>query len=236
MTTQTETNAGLRAREGRIELIAPHRDGELVSIYPAKGPGTYIDVGNQISEEESSRPTMEETASLVHAAWQNPTFKYSKKIINILRNNVLWGFNGFLYIPEKGVYIQDNPEVRDERVFMDEGQLVKKLEAGDETVRFVPFGFRIGEQSSLELSKNPFVIALAREQGAEKFAEIADKYRYKPRVFSFKSVDEPTIRVSALDSDWGRDGLDVGGDYYGYDANGCAFGVDKSGEATRAEK
>ena len=119
---------------------------------------------------------------------------------------------------------------------MDESTLVKKLEANSPEVRFVPFGYQTESMSSLELSKNPYIIALAGEDGAEKLAEVADKHSKKPYLWSFNSVSQPETRVSALYSYWDLgsrlfvDGYDRGGNRYG-----GAFGVQVAPQA-RAEK
>ena len=47
MELQTKT---ARIERGLAKLIVPHRDGELTFVYPAKGPDTYVNVGNAIEE------------------------------------------------------------------------------------------------------------------------------------------------------------------------------------------
>ena len=75
--------------------------------------------------------------------------------------------------------------------------------------------------SSSELAKNPCVIGLAGEEGAEKLARIADKDSDKPYLWSFESVDENKTRVSSLDSGC----LDLRLYYLGGSGYGRAFGV-----------
>ncbi|MBU1203772.1 MAG: hypothetical protein KKG60_01755 [Nanoarchaeota archaeon] len=237
MMQNKDTNKGLQVREGRTELMVPHQDGKITLVHPAYGPNTYFGVHKSISEANLSVPTMAETASLVYAAWQNPEERYSKEIIRLLKDSWLWGFTGNLYVPGDGVYIQDNPKIKDGKVIMEKSKLVEALEKQDKTVRFVPFGFKTGKQTSLELSKNHYVVALVGEQGADKLAQVADKYKNKACVWSFSSIDNEVIRVSALDSDWDGRRLDVDGDGFGGGGDGYAFGVfKKSGEATRTKK
>ncbi len=227
--TQTQ---GLNIREGRTYLDVNSKQGVVSFVAPAFGPGTYAGVNLQILEAGLIQPTMGQTAELANGAWQNPKEKYSSDVIQKLRSNWLWAFNGLLYAPNEGIYIQDRPEVRNGRVFMDKSDVVKKLGAKDPSVRFVPFGtFKREAQSSLELSKNPFIQALAGEEGADKLAQVADKYGNKPYVWALKEKDvsQLTTKVASLDSGgiFGVDGdrLDVGGDVWdGYDG-GCAFGV-----------
>ncbi len=232
----TQVSNGLEVEEGRTYLRTGHKDGRLSFISPASGPNTYAQVGNQILEAKLELPTMEQTASLVHVAWQNPEEKYSKDIINKLKNSWLWAFNGLLYIPQVGVYIQDRPKIEGGKAVMDRSELVKKLEANDPSVRFVPFGFKREYQTAMELEKNHFVQALAGEEGAEKLAEIVDKYKKHPYVYAFDSndINEPTIRVAALGSGWDFGvRLDVVGFNRSDGRGGYAFGVSRkeTGEA-----
>ena len=216
---------GLRAKVGRTELIVEHKGKDLTFIDPPQGPNTYFIVAEALDKEGLKKPTMAENASLVYSAWQNPDNAYSKKIIDILKSNWLWGFNGILYIPKEGAYIEDCPSIKDGRVVMDKSGLVKRLESKDSSVRFVKFGFETDGQTSSKFAKNRFVIGLAEEEGAEKLAKVAEKYRYSPYVFSFKNVDSEIIRVSALDSDYYDYRLRVLGDRYVDYRYGFAFGV-----------
>lgn len=219
MTKQT----GLKVKEGQTELVP--QGTNLTFIHPYHGPGTYANVASSIEQAGLRTPTLTETASLVHAAFQSDN-KYSQEIKELMKTKWLWGFTGTLYVPNKGAYVQDHPAIKNSMPFMEESELVKKLEAHDPTVRFVPFGFKTEAMSSLELAKNAYVQALVGEEGAEKLAEIADKHKNKPYLWSLTSVNEPTARVSALDSLW-VDGhrLDVCGDVRGDDGGGYAFGV-----------
>lgn len=220
-------NKGFAVREGRTEIDVPHQNGILTSIHPYAGPNTFAKVGEQIDAQKLQRPTYAQTASLVHASWQNKDNKYSQEIIKILKNNWFWGFNGILYVPNEGAFIEDNPKVVCNRVSMDKSALVKRLEAKDSSVRFVPFGFKTREQSAKDLAKNAFVIALAGEEGAEKLAEVAGNYSAKPYVNSTNKTDEEIANVSALDADYlyGGDRLDVDSCDYGSSRLGYAFGV-----------
>ena len=230
---------GSRVEEQRTKLFAPHDGGELTFLHPSYGPNTYANVGLAIVQNNLKRPTMAETASLVHAAF-NSDDRYSAEIKDIMRQRQvwLWAFTGtLLYVPNEGAFIQDDPEIRDGMPFMDRGSLEQRINAKDPSVRHVPFGYKVGEMSPLELAKNPYVIGLAGEEGAEQLARVADKYSDKPYLWSFESVDGNVIRVSALNSGDLDRRLSVGGDLHGDDWVGRAFGVfKKTGEASRAEK
>ena len=232
MKTETQ-NVGLDVEVERTKLKP--RGTNLVFLHPSYGPNTYANVKEQIEKDNLKAPNMAETASLVHAAF-NSEDKYSEEIKQIMKDRYFWAFTGNLYVPNKGAYIQDNPETRGGMPFMDESNLVKKLEADSPEVRFVPFGYKTGEMSSSELAKNPYVLALAGEEGAEKLAEVADKHKNKPCLFSYDSISEPLTRVSALYSYWFLDSrLYVDGDVHGDDRLGGAFGVQVTPKA-RAEK
>lgn len=219
---KTTQNKPLRVKEGR-ELTTDHNGKDLTFIYPYFGPNTYANVGQEIEKAELKKPTMAETVSLVNTAF-NSDDKYSKEIKKTLKEKWLWAFTGVLYVPKEGAYIQDDPEVRERMPYMNESDLVKKLETNNPSVRFVPFGFKTESMSSSELGKNKFVIALAGEEGAEKLAEIADKFDKDPHLWSFKFVDNLTARVSSLSSSWDSDhGLGVSGGH-GCNRGGCAFG------------
>jgi hypothetical protein len=217
--TKTQTES-LRVKEGRTELSTKGR----TFIHPAYR-GTFAQLGEAINADGLQRPTMADTADLVHTAY-NSNDKYSNEIKGIMKDGFFYVFNGNLYIPNRGVYIQDNPQLTNGRVFMDSSELERKIEAKDPSVRFVPFGFKTGEMTPMELGRNSFVIGLAGEEGAEKLAEVADTYKRRPYLYSFESVDEPITRVSALIDDWGVDlGLGVDGDNGGDYRDGRAFGV-----------
>ena len=229
---------GLRVEERRTQLIVPHSGGELTFLHPPYGPDTYANVGLAIQQDNLKRPTMAETASLVHAAF-NSDNKYSTEIKEIMEQAWLWAFTGTLYTPD-GAFIQDDPEIRDGMPFMDRESLEQKLNAKDPSVRHVPFGYQIEEMSPLELAKNPYVVGLAGGEGAEQLARVADKYRGKPYLGSFESVGKNETRVSALGSrlfGYLGHGLVVGGNGHGGIVGSHAFGVfEKTGGASRAEK
>lgn len=112
---------------------------------------------------------------------------------------------------------------------MNLSELEEMLKEENPRVRFVPFGYKIESQTALELEKNSFVRALAGKEGAEKLAEVADKYKRNPYVFSFNNIDKEVQRVAALLSDWGLvGGLGVVGGRIDVGSRGCAFGVQKT--------
>ncbi len=229
MKTETQ-NAGLDYEVGRT-LLKP-RGTNLIFIHQAYGPNTYAKVKEAIEQDNLKPATMAETASLAHAAF-NSDDNHSKEIRKIMKERGLWAFTGTLYTPKLG-YVQDNPETREGMPYMDESDLVKKLEAGDSSVRTFNYCFKTGEMSPGELAKNEYVQALAGDEGAEKLAELAGRHESQPYLWGFKSVSKPETRVSALFSNWNfGTWLYVYGDGYGRGNNryGCALGVQVSPQA-----
>jgi len=211
----------------------PHEGGELAFQYPAFN-GTCENITEQIDKAGLKRPSSVETASLVYEAWKNPEEKDSLEIISILRDNWFWEFTGNLYLPKSdeeinnGVILETNPKIENGELIMDKSSLIKRLKENDPLVKFVPFGFKIETQSSLELSKNPYIIARYGEEGAEKIAKVADEYSNNPYLWSFISVDEEKIKMSALNRYRGSgNGLFVDGIGWDDGDRGHAFGVCK---------
>lgn len=196
--------------EGIIKLIVEHEGSELTFTYPFLGDpreDSYVNLAKKIDRKGLGQPTIAQIASLIYASFQeNGVYDY--KIRQIMESTEgLLGFTGNLYIPNEGIYIQDNPRIVNGNISMNKKDLVGKLDANDPNVRFVPFGFRIGHSSALELTKNPYVIGLVGEEGADKLSQIADMYKgingnpnKKAYIFSFENVDNEIVKVSALGS------------------------------------
>ena len=54
------------------------------------------------------------------------------------------------------------------KLVMDKNSLIKKLQSNDPLVKFVPFGYKNGEQNLIEFQKNPYIQARYGKEGAEK--------------------------------------------------------------------
>ena len=222
----------MEVQEGKTYLTVPHEGGRLTFQHPPFA-GTYGIVAEQIDSQELGRPTSSQISSLVQDTFQNPNGNYESQIIDILREHGLWEFTGNLYLPkgkgdfQNGVILEDNPQVRDRKLVMDTSKLIGKLEANDSSVRFVPFGYKTGEQTPKELGENPYIIARYGEEGAQKIAEVvASKFRFNPVLWALASVNQETASMSALDRDWGFGcGLIVGGDGWVGVGGGRSFGV-----------
>ncbi len=212
----------------------PHEKGKLTFQYPSFR-GTYGSLAEQIDKEGLQRPTSAQTASLVYDAFQNQKGEYEAGILKILRDSWLVEFNGNLYLPKNeggevhnGVIIEANPKIENGRLVMNKKDLIERLRKNDPNVKFVPFGYSTGEQSTHKLAKNPYIIARYGEEGADKIADLASKYKRNPRVWSFESIDSEIVRMSALgDSDWNGGRLHVYGNGWLDGNDGLAFGVKK---------
>ena len=225
--------------KGYTKLKVPHEGGEISFQYsPFKG--TYASVAEQIDKAGLKRPTSAETASLVYDSWKNPKEKYQSEIIEILKDNWFWEFTGNLYLPKSNEEINNgvildldsqNLKFENGKLVMNKHSLIQRLKDNDSLVKFVPFGYKIGEQTPKELEKNEYIIKRYGKEGAEKIAEVASKYKNNPYLWSFdSSVNEEETMMSALrsalDIGWDfRDGLDVVGNNWNDNGSGHAFGV-----------
>lgn len=197
-------------------------------------------------------PTMPELVPLVYASLENPEYDSAKKVMQILRNHWLTGNTGILYT-KRGMFVQDNPKIKYRSISMDKKTLDRILSSYEEKgvvfsdnrkVRFVPYGFKTGEQTPLELSRNLGVIALVNgEENAEKIAKASGHCRLNPYFWVLSNIESPqpsivaqvtltrkqgaskVVSVAVLD--WGnfgdRLGVGAGGSEDGGD--GCSFGV-----------
>ena len=223
---------GLEVKVGRTELIAEHNGGKLTFIHPPYGPDTFLNVRNQVVQNGLVMPDTSETASLLYAAWQNPEERYSKEILQILKERYLWANNGLLWTP-KGVFVEYNPQFKDQILIMNRNELERRLSSNDPTVKFIEPGFKLGEQTPSELETNRLILALAGEEGAEKLAEMSGRYKIKkPYVYGIDKPNEDIARLVALDSVYVGYRLGVGGSSHGYYRYGYVFGVSKTGEAS----
>lgn len=201
--------------EGRRKLIVPPKKRTLEFVYPSYGPGSYFDVEKAIKRDGCKTPSMAEIASLLNA---------TSPCMDITSDKILWAFTGNLYVSNEGVYIQDNPQVANGKLLMDRKSLVEKLESGDKSVRFVPTGFRTGNHTPRQLEESSYIIALAGEEGAEKLAEVASRYRFGLYLHAFAYVREERVEVSALTMGYCSLKLNTEGSWDHFE-EGHSFGV-----------
>lgn len=185
----TETNIRPSFRE-EGDLIALDDVG-LTFNTQTVGPSSFAGLRNATYGTEFRMSTIPELVSLVYASLEHLNdYDTAKRVVEDLGKSaedgtIIAGNTGVLYFHE-GVYVQDNPNLREGIISMSPEALEKRLgsheEGGvsfseDRSIRFAPYGFIVGKQSSLEFSKNPGVIALTgSEKNAEKLARASDNY------------------------------------------------------------
>ena len=239
MKTQTkqESKLGPRIERGTPKLIIPHRNKYVTFVYPSFGPNTYQNIGKQILENKLQIPTAEQTASLSYTAYCSELKNELEfqDIIRLMRYRWLWVFNRTLWT-DKGVYVVSDEKAVGISESLEISNLEKSLKNAKEIngVMFSKNGkirfasketYKLGDNSTDELTENGFVIASYGKEGAEQLAEFSTKFLYKLYVYGLdiKERQAPELRVSALDGGGSR--LQVDG--YGFDVSsgGCAFGA-----------
>lgn len=155
-------------------------------------------------------PTMPELVPLIYSSLKNKEHDTAKNVVKTLKKDQIIGNTGILYVP-KGMFVQDNPELKGIIISMNQQALEMRLgshkERGvvfsdDGSVRFTPYNFKRKSQTPLELSINTGIIALVGgEENAEKLAKASERYRAKPY---FRALEKgPSVtRVAGLSSDY----------------------------------
>jgi hypothetical protein len=191
-----------------IYFTVPHEESKITFRYPSF-TGFWQDVAEKISNIGLEIPSSSETASIIFNAFQNKRGEYESKIIKILDTRWYWEFTGNLYLPKSnskinnGVILDLKQRPNKNRQFrMNKDSLIKKLYNDDPLVKFVPFGFKTGKQTTGELEKNPYVIARYGEEGAHKIAEIASEYRNDPELHITDSFNGEVAKKATLYNDY----------------------------------
>ena len=226
--TQNQSNK-ITMKGGLTELTTSYGGKDLTFLFPTYIIDSYAGTQELIEKAGFIPSTMAQTISSLHTII-NSDSKDLNGIKRIMKYRWLLAFTATLYIPNKGVYIQDNPQIKKGRIYMDESELEKKLAANDSNIRFIPFGFDTEHISPMQLNNNPYIIGLMGKEGAEKLSEITTIFKQKPYLCNFNPVYEPvygpTTMASTLDSSWLFDngrftiGFDHGDKHYGH-----GFGV-----------
>jgi len=187
-------------------------DDGLVFNAQRVGPKTFRMLRESDYGKGFRMPTMSELVPLVYASLENEDHDTAKNVVETLKRNWITGNTGILYAPE-GMFVQDNPELKDGKILMNQKALESKLgshrERGvmfsdDRSVRFTPYKFtpykfKIGSQSALDLARNSGIIALVGGgENAEKLAKASEHYRAEPYFRALKNVDSPQTRIVDL--------------------------------------
>jgi len=218
------------------------RGTDLTFSYPYKGPDIYTNVKEAIVQDNLKPATMAETIYLLHSAF-NSGDKYSDEIRDLVKHRYIWSFIRSRHFTNKGVFVYDED---DHEIFGDlplnqlEQLLGQKEEnsevySGDRTLRFVPFGYQIEEITPLQLSKNPYMQALAGEKEAYKLAEFSDQHQEN---ISFAFMSEHGNRTTLSTFVYYANSKLRFGHSLNYDTmDGFGFGVlNKTGEASHVTK
>ncbi len=237
MTNQTETRE--RVRVGRTEMDFSHEGKILTAVHPFYGHANSKTLLENIRQDGFREPTAPEVASFVHEYF-NGNEPQAQEVQEIMKSRYLRGFTEILYVPEDNgeglAHFIDGDLEFNENSYVITRDLQSRIEEARESVSFEHL--RQGSVPWREVAKNPYFVAWAGEEGAEKIAELASKhskreaYIWVPNVSELK---EPTTKIASLVSDWEGDGLLVGSYELGVDADAHAFGVLDSAEGTRAK-
>ncbi len=199
------------------------------------GPANFVSLRNADYGQGFRMPTMPEIVPLGYASLENQDYETTKDVIEALESGWITGNTGILYVGD-GLYIQDNPELRKNKVYMDSTTLKNKLgsheENGvvfsdDKSIRFTPYGFKTRKQEPSDLVKNRGIVSLVGgEENAEKLAKFSGHFEFKSDFFVITGgMSLPQIRVADLHSD-GSTLTIVADNYEGWN-EGYSFGVRK---------
>lgn len=206
------------------------------------GPTDFAGLRQADYGQNFRMPTMPELVRLIYASLENRRdYSSARNVVQKLREYWLTGNTGILFT-QKGMYVKDNPEMKEGRIVMNEKKLEGKLGktevkgvtfSNDLSVRFTPYGFKRESQTASKLAKNSGVIAIAGgEEEAEIIAKSSEHYETNPYFRAFNE-DSPQTKVAVLSSFIFADRLDVYAADEELDGGGCSFGVRelKAGEA-----
>ncbi len=144
--------------------------------------------------------------------------KTNKKTLNQLGGNI-WENTMELHSSKgkgdfsSGVFFKHKPTIKDINSYCDVNSLLDNFSnckevrsngqpiffSNDGLMSFTPFGYKIGEQSSFELSKNPYIIAKYGEFGAEKIGEISSEFKNKPFLIVEEKFKKEISGIPSID-------------------------------------
>lgn len=233
-------------------LPVNHQGTTLVVRYPAFGPGTYfenIQSMQQLFYHSPEQPIMHfqpaTTSESISIAAPNFAELAKPRILD-----QRWLQLGWIVRTSEGVFAnpmkdaQGNPIV-DEKLLkarLDNCKKVDGIYLGNNDFGFAPYeSFKRGVQDSGDFAEGGLARLLehTEERVAPDLKEMSNKKNYSRgvNVYGFDEVTEPVLKVAGLYSGRGLGGrFYVGGDGHGGDGGGGAFGVSRTGEASRAEK
>jgi len=215
----------MHLKQQKTELTVPHRGETLTLTHPFLGPNSYHELKQEANSRGERMATIPEAASIAYGAFvTDKENNCSREIQKTMRNKLFYAATKSLWLPNEGVYTFPDdgsielPEViRDRMGTLNLGELelfLGVLEKHRDLVGFAKLRiFDLPElSSSLQFEKDPYVRALAGQEGAEKLAEVSAKHRIKkPYIWAHQNVDKPLVTVACFGS--GRFGSNYG---YGF--------------------
>lgn len=248
MTAKTQTAPMFEVTRGVTTMAVKDTDNSVLTFNADRvGPMSYWNLREaQYGPEGMNfvQPTFGELAPLVYASLATNATEQAKQVVSTLRNSWMTG-RTMTVTGKEGLLIDDDPSLELLRGNISayekslRGKLGKRQEDGivysdDGNVRFVPYGFKFYEQSTLQFAGNPGLIAiLGSKPRAEMLAKAAEFYRSKPWLGQgFDKTDSAQLRVPGV-VDLLVGCLVVFGGEPVCD-NGGSFGVRGRGEAARA--
>jgi hypothetical protein len=187
-----------------------------------------------IDKDNKLRPTTAQIFSLADIVLQNKEEEHCKDILAKFKNLHFWSATETIWGREEAI-VYDNV---DGKMPTNRKDLIKKYYAEDNTVRIVPYGFKVRELSVSEFIKNSYVLA---QVGNKDMIDIVKRVvrglnNNKPCVDFSKQLFFKVKRQTAL-SFWGDNSFHLNGDYpiNGYidDSGGYAFKVSQSASAKK---
>ena len=235
--------------EPRGLLIIPHRNEPLtVSSFR---PNIYLNNLQEMQGNFSCLPEYPQvsfrpatTSESISAAVYEFEKRAKPQILDAQWLQLGWGVKtseGVFVNPPK--YSQGNPIINEKTLksLLDKAKEVNGIYLADNDFGFAPYEtFKQGYQDSVDFAEGGLarVLEHTEDKTSENLRNISSPQFYVNgvHVWGFSSVKEPVLIVPALDSGWYVDDhwLCVVG-YRGDGWGGCAFGVKKAGEASRAE-
>lgn len=203
--------------EGKLIVLD---DSKLIFNAQKVGPTNFNGLRKADYREEFRMPTMPELVELVHASLENQNHNTAKEVISTLKRYLLVGGNTAVHYFSKGMFVEDNPEMKERRIVRPnfkilENKLGKHEENGvifsdDKRIRFTPYNYKKKSQNALDLSQNTGVIAfLGGKKKAEKIARASGHYKEDPCFWTLFNVDSPQTKVAGFGANRFDGGLDV---------------------------
>lgn len=192
------TEENFRIEGEGVKLIVRQNNQDLAFRYPPYDKDTYAMLGHILKMNDLEKPTLAEVVDLLFAATKtkdklHTLLDFYSRSVYELRGEGLWGFTGVLFSADKGrgIYIEDDPQVKEGLPIMEESDLIEKLNNKDPKIRFVPYDnkrdgmFEDCQMNGYELLKNPLILGLFGEEGAYKWAQIASPGNESIKLISY---------------------------------------------------